>query len=61
MSILGLTLILIALAGAMWLIFGRKARAKREIASDAAARAVRRRFESGEDRPDQDEADRTSR
>lgn len=46
MNLLGLTLLLVALAGVMWLIFGRKARTKREIASSAAERAVRRRFET---------------
>lgn len=54
MNLLGLTLLLIALAGVMWLIFGRKARTKREIASSAAERAVKRQFEPDDREPGED-------
>lgn len=48
MDVLGLTLLILIVAGLLWLWFGRTARRKRTIASEAARRAVERQFESDE-------------
>ncbi len=49
MDILGITLVILIVAGVLWLVFGRTARKKRTIASEAARRAVERQFEPPED------------